>query len=114
HPPPEGKSQPPIIPRRFIRQQRVAPLVLAFPDQPRHVLLLVEHAIHPQRIRPHRHHAAHGGPGKIHGPEPRIEPLHPVLRQTVRRLRQPVRHVPPPLILFFIAGGIYSPCTPCS
>src|SRR3546814_8165373 len=52
------------------------PLVLALPDQPRQIILAIEHRIHPQPVRASRYNPRHHRPGKVHRPKTGREPLH--------------------------------------
>src|SRR3546814_5969518 len=55
---------------------RMIPLVLALPDQPRQIILAIEHRIHPQPVRASRYNPRHHRPGKVHRPKTGREPLH--------------------------------------
>src|SRR3546814_6540889 len=52
------------------------PLVLALPDQPRQIILAIEHRIHPQPVWASRYNPRHHRPGKVHRPKTGREPLH--------------------------------------
>src|SRR3546814_4039620 len=60
----------------FIAKQRMIPLVLALPDQPRQIILAIEHRIHPQPVWASRYNPRHHRPGKVHRPKTGREPLH--------------------------------------
>lgn len=74
-PPPEPQHTVAKVPRRLIRQQRMAPFVLRLPDQSRQIARSIEDRIHPQRIRRARHHARHHRAREVDGPVRRHEPL---------------------------------------
>src|SRR3546814_8537415 len=53
------------------------PAILALPDQPCQILLLIKDRLDAQRPRHLARHARHHRPREIERPEPRIEPFQP-------------------------------------
>ena len=64
-----------VIGPRFIRQQRVVERIFALPDKSGQLALVVEAALHPQRVGRGGDDTRHHRSREIDRPEPRIEPL---------------------------------------
>src|SRR3546814_5712530 len=66
--------------------------VLSFPDQPGEIVRAIEHRIEAEGVACRGNDRCHHRPGKVDGPEARIEPLDPAALHLVFGFGEPIAH----------------------